>query len=109
MNKETEDKLKEFLLKKIRPILKQTAGKETDLSEIVVWLENYNDQNNVATLGIALRGKTGCSPFCGCAANQITKLIERAVKREFSFVNKVVGQAGLPSQEVLAEWNEPLS
>lgn len=105
MNEETEARLKEFLIRKVRPIFKQTAGKEVDLSEVVVWLEKYNSQSGFVTLGIALQGVTGCSPFCGCAGNQIAGLIERMLKKEFPFVNAVVGRPGIPPESVLTEWD----
>jgi Fe-S cluster biogenesis protein NfuA len=97
--------INEFLNTEIRDLLKATAGKNPDLSQVVVWLLEINPQNNVVILGLALGTATGCSPFCGCAANQITEVIERIIKREFDWVRKVVGQASVPTQEIINKWN----
>lgn len=100
-----EEEVKEFLLNVVRKMLKDTAGKEPDLSKVMVWLLEINPQNNVVVLGLALGTATGCSPFCGCAVNQIAEVIEKRIKQRFDWVRKVVGQASVPTQEILNKWN----
>lgn len=99
------ERIKEFLFSDVRKILKATSGKNPDLSKVIVWLEEFNPQNKVVVLGLALGTATGCSPFCGCAANQITEVIERMMKHQFPEINKVVGFAKVPTPNILEEWN----
>ena len=98
--------IKKFLLEKARPILKNTAGKEPDLSNVILWLESLNEERNTVVIGLALGNSTGCSPFCGCAANQIAAFIEGVLKKELPWVASVIGKAAMPTQETLTEWKE---
>jgi len=100
-----EEDIKEFLQTDVRSWLKETKGKDTDLSTVVIWLEEYNSVNNVVTLGLAIGSATGCSPFCGCAAKDITEMIGDRLIKKLPWVRKVHGQAKVPSKQILDKWN----
>ena len=98
----TKEAIEAFLLDNIRPRLK----KNPQLKDVVVWVESLNDARGFVTLGMALGSGTGCSPFCGCAANQIAELIEKELCQKFSGIARVFGKAALPAQEYLDQWNK---
>ena len=102
---EESEKIRQFLLQDARPLLKGTAGKNPDLSRVVVWLNSYDSDTGAAILGLALGSGTGCSPFCGCAAKEISKYIGNLLKNNFSFIKHARGEACIPPQDVLDKWN----
>lgn len=107
MNKEEEVReIEVFLLSFIRPLLKNTQGKRPDLSKVVVWLKEFNVDSGVVIIGLALSGDVGCSPFCGCAANQIAEFIEEKMKSKFFWLKRVRGEAAMPSEKELKQWND---
>jgi len=97
--------IQKFLMDYVKKLLAATVGKNPDLSKVIIWVESYDSKTGIVVLGLALGTGTGCSPFCGCAARQITEYIEGLLKNKFSFVKKVRGEPGVPSQVVLDEWN----
>ena len=101
--------IEKFLLNDVRRLLKATAGKNPDLSKVIVWLkmiQEDQDENVSIILGLALGSGTGCSPFCGCAANQIAEFIEEKLKSKFSWLKRVRGEAAMPSEKELKQWND---
>lgn len=97
--------IKQVVLGEVRQMLRATAGQNPDLSKVIVWLRQFNDVNNVVTLGLALGTATGCNPFCGCAAQETVEVIEELMKEKLPFIRKVAGKAKVPSKKILAEWN----
>ena len=107
MNNEAEvNDIKKFVHGYIREVLLATKGKNPDLSLVIVWVESVNPVSNMVTLGFALGAATGCSPFCGCAAADIAKFVQKALKQEFPWIRSVVGKAAIPSPEVLKDWQK---
>ena len=102
----SEAELKKYLLSTIRNWLKGTKGTEADLSSAVIWLKNWDERSKTAVLGLAFGTGVGCSPFCGCLARQITERVEEDIKKKFSGIDRVRGEADLPSKKVLEEWNQ---
>ena len=94
--------LNEFLIKIIKPKLQ----KKPDLKEVIVWVSSWNPATKNLRLGLALGKSTGCSPFCGCAAKQLTKILEKYLIEKFPEIENVYGEAALPSEEFLKEWNK---
>jgi len=106
MDKEEErKKIEEFLFNDVKRLLKGTAGKHTDLSKVIVWLEDLNLESETVTLGLALGSGTGCSPFCGCAAKDIVQYMGKKLGNEFAWVKFVRGQPSIPDQSILDKWN----
>jgi len=105
-SEEFQKELSRFILDSVRKKLRATAGRNPDLSKVVVWLENYNPDTGMVVLGLALGTGTGCSPFCGCAANQIAEALEASFKNHFSWVKKVRGEAKMPGPRILEDWNK---
>ena len=90
-----------FLRTKIKPRLQQ----HDQLKDVIVWVDEYKPQHKVVYLGLALGKGTGCSPFCGCAANQLADQIGNFLLSAFpNEVNAVVGRAILPPDDMKTAW-----
>lgn len=103
---EKEAAIEDFLLKDFRSWLMRTEGRGIDLSKAIVWLESLDDRINAVVVGMALGSGMGCSPFCGCAANQLAESLEKYLKEKFPWVNRVHGTAKMAPARVLREWNQ---
>ena len=107
MNNESEvNEIKKFVRTYIREVLLGTKGKNPDLSSVIVWVESVNPITDSVLLGLALGTSTGCSPFCGCAAADITQFIQKSLKQEFPWIRSIAGKPGIPSEEVLKGWQK---
>lgn len=99
-----------FLLGDVRRVLRATAGKQPDLSRVIVWLKGCATHDATGKtslrLGLALGNGTGCSPFCGCAVNRVSEFIGDMLKEKFPWVEHVRGEALIPSQAVIDRWNQ---
>ncbi len=100
-----EEEINSFLLNDLRPKFRKTAGEDPDLSEVVVWLKECRKEQGLVMLGMAISKGTGCSPFCGCAAGQISDAIGEMMKKRFAWIKKVHGEASFPPEDVLKRWN----
>jgi Fe-S cluster biogenesis protein NfuA len=95
-------KMNEFILSEIRPRIKASP----QIEDVVVWVKDYDEETGTALLGLALGDGVGCSPFCGCAANQIAQIIANELAYEFPEIKRVVGLAEIPPEEYLKVWSE---
>ncbi|GEM_PF-84161 len=95
----------EFIFKELRPIMKATAGKEVDVSKVVVWATGANVGAGTLSLGLALSQGTGCSPFCGCAARGIVKFLGERLRSKFSWASRVSGEPLVPPPNIMEIWN----
>jgi len=98
----TMESAENFLLTKIKPRFKSNP----QLQKVIVWVKAVNASTGLVTLGLALGDGTGCSPFCGCAANQISELIEEKMLKCFPGLARVRGEADIPKPEVMDKWNK---
>jgi len=109
-HEERVEAVQKFLLNDVRKVLRMTAGKQPDLSRVIVWLKECSTDNKTEKtslrLGLALGNGTGCSPFCGCAVNRVGEFIEGMLKEKFSWISHVRGEALIPSQSVIDRWNQ---
>ncbi len=99
-----QEELEKFLLEEIRPKLKN----DPQLSKVVVWVEELNPEKKSVKLALALGSSSGCSPFCGCAAQEITDKIGKKIKEKFPDVQKIYGSASInPPSGYLEKWTCP--
>ncbi|MEO0255627.1 MAG: hypothetical protein ABIN20_09435 [candidate division WOR-3 bacterium] len=96
--KEIED----FILNDIRPRIKMSPG----IEDVIVWVKDVDNKKGTIQMGVALGDSTGCSPFCGCAARQITEIIFEELRKKFPQLKKAVGIAELPPEDYLKKWAE---
>lgn len=98
-----EAKLNEFL----RIQIKKELRKNPQLKDVIVWAKNYKSSSKTVYLGLALGKGTGCSPFCGCAANQLAAEIGKFLIKEFpNDVRAVAGVATLPPDDIKNDWDK---
>lgn len=97
---EKEKEMNNFILSDIRPRIKISP----QISDVVVWVKKYDENTSTVYLGLALGNGVGCSPFCGCAANQIADLIGRELVEVFPEIKRVVGLADIPPDEFIKVW-----
>lgn len=102
MNPATKDAIQEFLLKEVKPKLLAYD----QLKEVVIWVDAYNENTKIVRLGLALGKSTGCSPFCGCAAHQLTEQVEKLLIQKFPDIEKAYGVAKIPPKEILEQWQK---
>lgn len=95
------EKIQEFILNDIRPRIKMSP----QIKDVIVWLKKFDEKTGTAYLGLALGDGVGCSPFCGCAANQIAEIIGYEISTEFPEVKRVVGLADIPPDDIIKLWN----
>ncbi len=101
MKKNVHQEIKQFILNELRPRMRASPG----IEDVIVWIKYFNEKTGTVHLGFALGSSTGCSPFCGCAAKQLTEIIGLEIQKVFPFVNKIVGTAELPSNDYILIWN----
>ncbi len=101
----TPKEINDFLRAKL-PTLK--VGTSIQSLSVIAWIHEHIEQNRTITLGLALQEGVGCSPFCGCAANQILQLLEPALKDKFQELQhfRIYGRAMLPPQEIQNQWKQ---
>ncbi len=105
MMQTTFQEINDFLRSKL-PELKQ--GTSIESLKVIAWVRMCNEQNKTLILGLALEQGVGCSPFCGCAANQIVQLITPELKKNFPELAhfRVHSLATLPPKEIRDNWQE---
>ena len=96
------ERMEEFLLEDIRPRMKASP----QISDVVVWIKEFDEETGTLHLGLALSAGVGCSPFCGCAARQIAELIGYELSQKFPEIKRVVGYAEIPPDDWLKKWQE---
>jgi Fe-S cluster biogenesis protein NfuA len=99
---ERVEKFNNYILSDIRPRIKASP----QIEDVVVWVKDFDEETGTLVLGLALGDGVGCSPFCGCAANQIAQLIANELAYEFPEIKRVVGLAEIPPDDFLKLWNE---
>lgn len=97
----TTQEIDDFLRKSVKPRLLQNP----QLKSVIVWTISLDSQTGKTKLGMAIGG-AGCSPFCGCAAQQLADMIAIELGKRFPDITKVIGEAALPSQQIQDEWNK---
>ena len=63
------------------------------VSTVKVWVAKVMPERGMLSLGIALGKELGCSPFCGCAANQIASQAEAFLFERLPWLTRVVAEA----------------
>lgn len=96
------EQIQKFIMEDIRPRIKASP----QIENVIVWLKKFDEGTGTVYLGLALGNGVGCSPFCGCAANQIAEIIGQEISGEFPEVKRVVGLADIPSEDIIKMWNE---
>ncbi len=94
------EEMNSFILREIKPRIKESPG----IQDVIVWVKKFDPETGTVYLGLALGNGIGCSPFCGCAANQIAELIGEELASEFPEIKRVVGLADIPSDDVIKMW-----
>ncbi|MCS7185276.1 MAG: hypothetical protein NZ870_05095 [bacterium] len=89
--------LEDFLKEEIIPRIEATEN----IKNVKVWIKSFNSDTGVLQLGMALGSSVGCSPFCGCAANQLAEIIGEEIKKKFDYVKRVVGVPELPPNRII--------
>lgn len=91
------DELNNFLNENIIPRIRASDT----IKDVNIWIESFDDVNGVLKLGMALGSGVGCSPFCGCAANQLAEILSNEIKQKFDYVKRVVGVPSLPPERII--------
>lgn len=89
-------------LKDLVPNIKQQGS--TEPLGIIAWVQELKSNDSII-IGLALRQGVGCSPFCGCAADQLGRLLEIKLKQRFPQINRVRAIATYPPPEIEQFWN----
>lgn len=92
--------IENFILNNLRPRIKMSPG----IEDVIVWVKDVEEKKGIIQIGVALGDSTGCSPFCSCAARQITEIIFEELRKKFPQLKKAVGITELPSEDYLKKW-----
>ena len=94
------EKMNEFILSEIKPRIKESP----QIQDVVVWVKEFDSKTGTLYLGLALGNGVGCSPFCGCAANQLAEIIGVELSNVFPEIKRVVGLADIPPRDFMKLW-----
>ncbi|MEK7498580.1 MAG: hypothetical protein AAB611_01825 [Patescibacteria group bacterium] len=84
-------------------------GTSIDSLGVIAWTHKLNEQTKTVIIGLALQQGVGCSPFCGCAANQILQLLEPELRIKFPELQhfRIYSLATIPPKEIENQWKQP--
>jgi len=104
--KSTIQEINDFLRIKL-PELKRGTSLET--LGVIAWIHKYGETNKTIVFGLALQQGVGCSPFCGCAANQILQILDPELRNKFPELQhfRMYSLATLPPKEIIEQWKNP--
>jgi len=101
----TIQEINDFLRIKL-PELKQ--GTSVEPLDVIAWTHKLKEQNQTIIIGLALQQGVGCSPFCGCAAGQILRLLDPELKNKFPELKnfRIYSLATFPPKEIEKQWKK---
>lgn len=81
--------------------LQQILQKQKDprLQPVKVWVNRINSERGILYVGISLGEELGCSPFCGCAAKQISDQFEPFLLERLPWLTRVIAEPQAPTEK----------